>query len=174
MRGGGGGRRHPPTRRRTSEVLPPGPLTGAWLKLYACSYEYLVLDDCWAERERPADGKLVGHKGRFPSGMKVGGLLLGAGCWVLGAGRAEAPQQSAYQHTGCNPADASTSTHAPVSFSCLVLNCRCRDPPTSHQHTHQPQHPNQQHPPPQPPPARPPSSFFPHRRPWGSTSTARA
>jgi hypothetical protein len=54
----------------------------------ACSYEYLVLDDCWAERERPADGKLVGHKARFPSGMKVGAALraLAGGCWLVGAG----------------------------------------------------------------------------------------
>lgn len=36
------------------------------------SYEYLVLDDCWSQRPRPADGRLKGDPERFPSGMKVG------------------------------------------------------------------------------------------------------
>lgn len=34
-------------------------------------YEYINLDDCWAEPERGDDGKLVPHKERFPEGIKA-------------------------------------------------------------------------------------------------------
>lgn len=33
-------------------------------------YEYIVIDDCWAERERDKDGRLVCDKKKFPHGMK--------------------------------------------------------------------------------------------------------
>src|SRR5574344_1067901 len=33
-------------------------------------YEYLVIDDCWSERSRGADGRLVADHEKFPSGMK--------------------------------------------------------------------------------------------------------
>ncbi|XP_013164100.1 PREDICTED: alpha-N-acetylgalactosaminidase-like [Papilio xuthus] len=33
-------------------------------------YEYIVIDDCWSERERGSDGRLVPDKNRFPNGMK--------------------------------------------------------------------------------------------------------
>ena len=33
-------------------------------------YEYLIIDDCWLERERGSDGKLKEDRQRFPSGMK--------------------------------------------------------------------------------------------------------
>ncbi|RCG15645.1 glycoside hydrolase family 27 protein [Streptomyces diacarni] len=56
-------------------------------------YEYVNLDDCWAEPERDADGKLVPNKERFPHGIKAvadyvhsKGLKLGiytsAGTWT--------------------------------------------------------------------------------------------
>ena len=38
--------------------------------LLDAGYEYLVIDDCWAEMERGADGKLVPDKNKFPHGMK--------------------------------------------------------------------------------------------------------
>jgi hypothetical protein len=50
----------------------------AWGSLYAlrhlacCSYEYLVLDDCWAERPREKGEQLRADSEKFPSGMKVG------------------------------------------------------------------------------------------------------
>ena len=34
-------------------------------------YEYVNLDDCWAETKRDADGKLVPDKVRFPNGIKA-------------------------------------------------------------------------------------------------------
>ncbi len=34
-------------------------------------YQYLVIDDCWAMRERNAEGKLVEDPEKFPSGMKA-------------------------------------------------------------------------------------------------------
>lgn len=34
-------------------------------------YEYLVIDDCWAEKERDENGKLVPDKTKFPDGMKA-------------------------------------------------------------------------------------------------------
>jgi len=37
----------------------------------AAGYEYLVIDDCWALRERGADGKLVPDPAKFPDGMKA-------------------------------------------------------------------------------------------------------
>ncbi|MEG2597050.1 MAG: glycoside hydrolase family 27 protein [Oscillospiraceae bacterium] len=37
----------------------------------AAGYEYLVIDDCWAERERGADGRLVANAEKFPHGMKA-------------------------------------------------------------------------------------------------------
>ncbi|KAL4432167.1 hypothetical protein ABPG77_005929 [Micractinium sp. CCAP 211/92] len=43
------------------------------LGLRDVGFEYLVLDDCWAEKERPADGRLIGNKRTFPSGMKAMG-----------------------------------------------------------------------------------------------------
>ncbi|XP_013147923.1 PREDICTED: alpha-N-acetylgalactosaminidase-like isoform X2 [Papilio polytes] len=33
-------------------------------------YEYIVIDDCWSERERDSDGRLVPDRNRFPHGMK--------------------------------------------------------------------------------------------------------
>ncbi|XP_065201110.1 alpha-N-acetylgalactosaminidase-like [Planococcus citri] len=33
-------------------------------------YEYLIIDDCWLEKNRTADGKLQPDRKRFPSGMK--------------------------------------------------------------------------------------------------------
>ncbi len=38
--------------------------------LLDAGYEYLVIDDCWAERER-VDGKLSPDKNKFPNGMKA-------------------------------------------------------------------------------------------------------
>ena len=34
-------------------------------------YEYLVIDDCWAERERGSDGLMVPSREKFPGGMKA-------------------------------------------------------------------------------------------------------
>ncbi|XP_072943058.1 alpha-N-acetylgalactosaminidase-like isoform X2 [Epargyreus clarus] len=33
-------------------------------------YEYVGIDDCWLEKERDADGRMVPDRHRFPSGMK--------------------------------------------------------------------------------------------------------
>ncbi len=38
--------------------------------LKAAGYEYVVVDDCWALRERDKDGKLVPDPEKFPHGMK--------------------------------------------------------------------------------------------------------
>lgn len=34
-------------------------------------YEYLVIDDCWAEKQRDEKGRLVASREKFPSGMKA-------------------------------------------------------------------------------------------------------
>ena len=34
-----------------------------------CGYQYLVLDDCWLEMERDAQGKLVPSREKFPEGI---------------------------------------------------------------------------------------------------------
>ena len=34
-------------------------------------YEYLVIDDCWALKERDKDGRLVPDPVKFPHGMKA-------------------------------------------------------------------------------------------------------
>ena len=34
-------------------------------------YNYLVIDDCWAEKKRDPDGNLVPDREKFPSGMKA-------------------------------------------------------------------------------------------------------
>ena len=36
-----------------------------------CGYEYIVIDDCWAEKERDANGHLVPDHNKFPKGMKA-------------------------------------------------------------------------------------------------------
>lgn len=36
-----------------------------------CGYEYVVIDDCWALRERDAEGHLVADPAKFPSGIKA-------------------------------------------------------------------------------------------------------
>lgn len=38
--------------------------------LAACGYDYIVIDDCWALKERGADGRLVPDPVKFPHGMK--------------------------------------------------------------------------------------------------------
>ncbi|WP_425426046.1 NPCBM/NEW2 domain-containing protein [Amycolatopsis xylanica] len=39
--------------------------------LKAAGYQYVNVDDCWAEPQRNAEGKLEGNKLTFPSGMKA-------------------------------------------------------------------------------------------------------
>lgn len=39
--------------------------------LLAAGYEYLVIDDCWSERQRDKNNKLVPSKEKFPNGMKA-------------------------------------------------------------------------------------------------------
>nr|WP_167455005.1 NPCBM/NEW2 domain-containing protein [Amycolatopsis kentuckyensis] len=39
--------------------------------LKAAGYEYVNVDDCWAEPERDADGRMQANKARFPSGIKA-------------------------------------------------------------------------------------------------------
>jgi hypothetical protein len=34
-------------------------------------YEYVNIDDCWMEKERDADGRLVADRKRFPNGIKA-------------------------------------------------------------------------------------------------------
>ena len=34
-------------------------------------YNYVVIDDCWAEKTRDSSGRLVPDKNKFPSGMKA-------------------------------------------------------------------------------------------------------
>jgi alpha-galactosidase len=44
--------------------------------MQAAGYEYVVLDDCWSAMERDAEGNLVAHPEKFPSGMKALGDYL--------------------------------------------------------------------------------------------------
>ncbi|KAG7301629.1 hypothetical protein JYU34_014606 [Plutella xylostella] len=39
----------------------------------AAGYDYLGIDDCWLEKERGPDGRLVPDRERFPNGMKAVG-----------------------------------------------------------------------------------------------------
>jgi alpha-galactosidase len=39
--------------------------------LKAAGYEYVNVDDCWAEPERDADGRMQASKARFPGGIKA-------------------------------------------------------------------------------------------------------
>lgn len=38
--------------------------------LLDCGYDYLVIDDCWSEKERDSEGRLVPLASKFPHGMK--------------------------------------------------------------------------------------------------------
>ena len=38
--------------------------------MLAAGYDYLVIDDCWQDLERDADGELRSNPERFPRGMK--------------------------------------------------------------------------------------------------------
>lgn len=41
------------------------------LGLDKAGYQYIIVDDCWAERERePKTGKMVADHEKFPHGMK--------------------------------------------------------------------------------------------------------
>ncbi len=40
------------------------------LGLLDCGYEYVVIDDCWSEKERDENGRLVPDKTKFPNGIK--------------------------------------------------------------------------------------------------------
>lgn len=33
-------------------------------------FEYIIIDDCWSEKQRDANGHLVPDRKRFPRGMK--------------------------------------------------------------------------------------------------------
>ena len=44
--------------------------------MLAAGYNYIVLDDCWALKERSADGNLVADPAKFPAGMKALGDYL--------------------------------------------------------------------------------------------------
>jgi alpha-galactosidase len=46
--------------------------------MQAAGYKYIVLDDCWSAMKRDADGNLVAHPEKFPSGMKALGDYLHA------------------------------------------------------------------------------------------------
>ena len=46
--------------------------------MQAAGYQYIVLDDCWSAMKRDADGNLVAHPEKFPSGMKALGDYLHA------------------------------------------------------------------------------------------------
>jgi hypothetical protein len=37
----------------------------------AAGYNYVNMDDCWQERQRSTDGKLVANRTRFPSGLEA-------------------------------------------------------------------------------------------------------
>lgn len=37
----------------------------------AAGYNYVAIDDCWLEKKRSADNKMVPDRKRFPSGMKT-------------------------------------------------------------------------------------------------------
>lgn len=39
--------------------------------LLDAGYEYLIIDDCWSEKQRDANGRLVPDKNKFPGGMKA-------------------------------------------------------------------------------------------------------
>jgi alpha-galactosidase len=39
--------------------------------LLAAGYEYLIIDDCWSEKQRDAQGKLVPDPVKFPNGIKA-------------------------------------------------------------------------------------------------------
>lgn len=34
-------------------------------------YEYIIIDDCWMEKVRGEDGRLIADRKRFPSGIKA-------------------------------------------------------------------------------------------------------
>ena len=36
----------------------------------AAGYNYVNMDDCWPEKERTTDGKIIANRTRFPSGME--------------------------------------------------------------------------------------------------------
>ena len=40
------------------------------LGLKDAGYEYVVIDDCWSEKERDGQGRLVPDKNKFPNGIK--------------------------------------------------------------------------------------------------------
>ena len=39
--------------------------------LAAAGYNYLVIDDCWSEKVRDGQGRLVASAEKFPNGMKA-------------------------------------------------------------------------------------------------------
>lgn len=34
-------------------------------------YEYVIIDDCWLDENRTADGRLQAHASQFPNGIKA-------------------------------------------------------------------------------------------------------
>ena len=37
----------------------------------AAGYQYITIDDCWLEKTRDPEGRLVADRTRFPNGMKA-------------------------------------------------------------------------------------------------------
>ncbi len=50
--------------KKTADVMAESGLLDA-------GYDYLVIDDCWSEKKRDENGRLVPDKNKFPNGMKA-------------------------------------------------------------------------------------------------------
>ena len=48
-------------------------------------YEYLVIDDCWALRERDENDRLVADPAKFPNGMKALAVVYNSVCTLVRA-----------------------------------------------------------------------------------------
>lgn len=60
-----------PCEQTTAELMKTTADKLVELGLAELGYEYVNIDDCWAEKERGSDGNMVPHHERFPDGIKA-------------------------------------------------------------------------------------------------------
>lgn len=85
----------------------------------AAGYEYVVVDDCWFDPERAADGRLRGNPVRFPNGMRALGDYLHARGLKFGIYQSPGPMTCA-QRGGVYPGAPGSAGHEAVDAATLA------------------------------------------------------
>ena len=88
-------------------------------------YQYINIDDCWSQKERGADGKLVPDPVKFPSGIRgVAGYVHGLGLKLGIYGDAGTMSWAGYPGRCSYTATSPTWSCTPTSTACRCCSTR--------------------------------------------------